>query len=545
MGEQQQLIIAYAQMAPRQGDLSYNTEYIIREAHKAKELNAKFIVFPELALCGYWIRDLLFEKSFHKSLDSCLERIKQEVKDIAVLVGHPAYNDKKINNRVSMIYNGEISWSYNKEKLPNYGVFDEKRYFEAGKPSASKPIVFEGFRLGVNICEDIWHESCVSALKDEKLDLIININASPFSRNKEKLRRAVLQNVWKLNQTPCLYLNASGGQDHLIFDGASLLLDNTGDIKRIAPLAKEGLYSLTLKRGINNQTTVSTNYTEERSDKTSELIEILCLGLKDFVKKNGLKKVLLGVSGGIDSAVTAALAVRSLGAKNVEAILMPSPYTSSATEELSLQLCKDLNIDHQVVNIHDAYKVMYDLTIKSPESSVNQEKVSIAAQNIQARIRGLILMANANKKSSLVLATGNKSELAMGYCTLYGDMCGAIAPIGDLSKTEVYELANWFQKNEKNIPQAIIDRPPTAELAPNQLDTDSLPPYSHLDKILDSLYKDRSGYDATHVLGHREEEVTKIKKQVQKNEFKRQQAPLSLRVSKESLNYDWRYPISI
>ena len=478
-----ELKIASVQMNSIPGDVPANTKSIVKAICKYREASFDLILFPELALSGYYLRDQYFNSSLWKQIEDSLAQIKAESDGIAVLVGHPALEGGRLYNRVSLVIDGAIRWSYDKQKLPNYGVFDEKRYFVPG--GGDSRMIFE-FRLApCEAAEDLWHNDIREAIASQSPDLVLSINASPFDRRKDELRRQTLLKAWKCIGSPVIYLNCVGGQDHLMFDGRSLIVDHQGNIMQMASHTGEDIAEVSVTRKENSQPVVHLHRVHEPLENSTEvLVQTLCLVCASLFIQWGE----LGRPGAWVELIpcVAALAVEALGVDNVSVLTFPSRYTSKETVKLSQEFCENLGLRAREVSIEPAYDLLKKAcTRESADSQSGKAEVSIAAQNIQARLRGLILMSHANEHGSFLLATGNKSELAMGYCTLYGDMCGALAPIGDLSKTEVYEVAEWFAQNRGGF-RGYHQACPTAELAPDQADSLPLPAVGSRE----SLYRD-------------------------------------------------------
>lgn len=537
--------IALLQINPTVGDLDSNAAKIKELADKAKE--SDLIVTSELALLGYPPRDLLLYPEFIKESWLVLEKIAKYTKSLPpLLVGTAAINKngtgRPLHNVACLLRNGEVEKIFFKSLLPTYDVFDEDRYFEpTGEPQI---LTLSGKKIGVSICEDLWnnqdfwqrpryHFDPIEKLAREKVDFIINLSSSPFTIDKQKLRESMISQSAKKYKIPIVYVNQVGGNDDLIFDGASLAFNNRGKLLARAKAFEEDL----LVVNIDSKTQNINAYPEN----TEEMIfKAISLGLNDYLKKCHFEKVLIGISGGIDSAVVATIASLSLGSRNVTGVLMPSPYTSAQSMTDAQRLAKNLGIKTMTLEITNLMK-SYN---KALESTFGGLKKDITEENIQARIRGNLLMALSNKHKALVLSTGNKSELTVGYTTLYGDLTGGLAPLGDLSKTQVYKLAKWFNRKESLIPRSIIEKAPSAELKPNQKDQDSLPPYDVLDKILSLYIEKHEGSKQLVSKGFDKSLVKKVLSMVASAEFKRRQSPPTLKVTSRAFGPGWRMPIA-
>jgi len=529
------LQILLAQLNLTVGDIEGNTKKIIASIHDAKlKYNADIIVFPELSISSYPPEDLLLRPAFNEYVKSSLDRIIAATKNIHVIVGYPTKQKDKLYNACSLIYNGKIKQTYYKQHLPNYGVFDEKRYFTAGNETCLFEI--NGITAALSICEDIWVSEPINNAAAAGAKIIFNINASPYHKNKLVKREKIISQRAQDSNMYIVYSNLVGGQDELVFDGNSLVVDNKGGIIFHAPQFKEGLYNFELdfeKTDARKET--NTHQVEEES-----IYNALVLGVRDYVRKNNFKGVIIGLSGGIDSALTLSIAVDALGAENVEALLMPSRFTADMSNEDACLQADTLGVCYETISIEQPFNSF----LKILEPRFKGMPTDITEENIQARCRGILLMAASNKGGKLVLTTGNKSEMAVGYATLYGDMAGGYAPLKDVWKTLVYRLAKWRNTQQATIPERVISRPPTAELRHEQLDQDSLPDYEILDAILEQYIEldtspkqiVKNGYDANTVY-----EVIKL---VDRNEYKRRQAAPGVRITERAFGRDRRYPIS-
>lgn len=524
--------ITLAQINPKVGDLEHNSTRII---HALKGFASDFVVFPELSLVGYPAQDLQLNLGFLKAVKTQINVLVKFSKDIntVFVIGAPVKYGKKIYNCALVIHKGKILKIIRKIALPNYGVFDEKRIFS----SASSPVVFEfkNKKICILICEDLWEEKVVKKVQSQKPDVVISINASPFDIQKSSKRKELV----KIG-IPVVYVNQVGGQDDLVFDGGSFVTNQNGDLILQAKYFEEDFSEITIAE--RNKIDVI-----EKSDE-EKIYSALVLGLRDYVRKSGFSQVLLGLSGGIDSALVAAIACDALGSENVRAVRMPSQYSSEHSLDDAKDSADRLGCKLETIEI----KNLFETFGGALEESFKNTKPDLTEENIQARIRGVLLMAISNKKGELLLATGNKSEYACGYSTLYGDMCGAFAPLKDVYKTMVYKLSNWRNKNIPTIsllqkldviPQSSITKAPSAELKPNQTDQDTLPPYDILDKILYHLIEEDLSVKEVIKKGFDKKLVARTYKMLIAAEYKRNQAPLGTKVSFRDLSKDRRYPI--
>ena len=540
----QQLTIVMAQLNFLVGDIDGNTDLVIASARRAiTEQSADMIVFPELTLVGYPPEDLLLRPSLQVRVEKALVKILAANLDIFLVLGYPFRQSAKLYNALSVIKKRECLGVYLKQCLPNYQVFDEHRYFAPG----SDPLVLEllGTRCAFTICEDLWESGPIQQAKSAGAQLAVNINASPFHINKLVERKELLSKRCKQAGFPILYVNLIGGQDELVFDGGSMAANAEGECCFLAPSYVEGLYSLEILVSQDGRIEIPHKSIANELDLEADVYLSLVLGVRDYVNKNKFKGVVLGLSGGIDSALTLAIAVDALGSDRVQAVMMPFEFTSQLSLDVAAKQAKKLGVNYQVIAINEIYHSFIDALSEEFAGTT----VDVSEQNIQARARGVLLMAISNKQGLLVLTTGNKSEIAVGYSTLYGDMAGGFDVLKDVSKTLVYKLANYrnnsfLQQREEIIPQLVIDRAPSAELAPNQVDQDSLPDYEVLDQILE-LYieKDRSAEDIIKH-GFAEDIVRRILRLVDLNEYKRRQSPVGVRLTERGFGRDRRYPIT-
>ncbi|MBP0049282.1 NAD+ synthase [Marinobacterium sp. AK62] len=529
--------VLMAQLNLLVGDIPGNTSRVIETALEARDRHqADLVLFPELALCGYPPEDLLLRPSLELRIEQALQRLYDEVKGITLVVGYPRYRDGALYNMAGVIRDGELICEYAKQCLPNYQVFDEQRYFVAG----SEPCVFEhqGTRIGLSICEDIWHSAPTEQLAGAGVDLVLSLNASPYHIGKATQRAEVVAGRARQMNAPVVYLNQTGAQDELVFDGNSLLVSAQGETLFRAAHCEEGLYTAQFDPASGQLTPEQTSI--EEPDQNASVYQALVMGVRDYVNKNGFKGVVLGLSGGIDSALSVAVAVDALGPERVEAVMMPFRYTSSMSVEDAEAEANALGIKYDVISIEP----MYDSFMQQLQGQLAGYAPDTTEENLQARCRGVLLMAISNKKGYLVLTTGNKSEMAVGYSTLYGDMAGGFDVLKDIPKTLVYALSRYRNTLSPVIPQRVIDRPPSAELAPDQTDQDSLPDYDVLDRILE-LYVERD-YSAQAIIdeGFEPADVNRVLRLVDINEYKRRQAPIGPRVTQRGFGRDRRYPIT-
>lgn len=528
--------VALAQLNLHVGNIQGNTEQIINAAIKARdELKADVIVYPELSITSYPPEDLLLRPHLHELVKESLQRISAEVSGIDLVVGYPRKSGVELFNSCSLIRDGKIVATYDKQHLPNYSVFDEKRYFTAG----DKPLVVDikGTPVALGICEDIWTPGTGKQARDAGAELMFNLNASPYHKDKSGEREAALEANIREGQMPVVYVNLVGGQDELVFDGGSLVMDANAEYCFRAPDFEENVYvvEITDKHISHEYPALPPQLLPEEN-----IYQALVTGVRDYVNKSGFKGVVLGMSGGIDSALTAAIAVDALGAENVEGVLMPSRYTADMSNEDAILEAEALGIKYHTIPI----KKPFDAFTESLAEVFAGTKPDTTEENIQARCRGVLLMAISNKTGKLLLTTGNKSEMAVGYATLYGDMNGGFAPIKDISKLLVYRLSSWRNTVSPVIPQRVIDRPPSAELAPDQQDSDSLPPYDILDAILEAYVERDESPDQLIAEGFERETVERIVSLVDRNEYKRRQAAPGVRITKRAFGRDRRYPIT-
>ncbi|HIF86768.1 MAG TPA: NAD+ synthase [Gammaproteobacteria bacterium] len=546
-----QLRVVMAQLNLMVGDIEGNTSLVLENAERAiSEFAADLIVFPELTLTAYPPEDLLLRPSLKLRIDRAIDAILQADLPIHIVLGFPESIDGKLFNALTVLKGGSRLATYHKQCLPNYQVFDERRYFHAG----AEPCVLNiaGIRLGFTICEDMWEQIPFKQARDAGADLMININASPYHIHKLEQRQALLKQRSMEGGFPIIYVNLVGGQDELVFDGASMAMSASGECHYLAPNFEAGLHLVIVDiQNLDSQEFAVKRCEIPRQSLAAEQSPIasvyhaLVLGVRDYVNKNKFVGTVLGLSGGIDSALTLAIAVDALGKDRVQAVMMPFEYTSKLSLDAAADQAQRLDVEYQVIPIGRIYAAF----IEALELEFSGLPVDVSEQNIQARCRGVILMAISNKKQLMVLTTGNKSECAVGYSTLYGDMAGGFDVLKDVSKTLVYQLATYRNaeygsQGEEVIPQQVIDRSPSAELAPNQLDQDSLPPYEDLDRILELYIENDYSADAIVAEGYAEEVVKKVLRLVDLNEYKRRQSPVGVRLTARGFGRDRRYPIT-
>ena len=532
------LRIALAQLNLFVGDVEGNTLRVIETSARARdELGAHLVLFPELTLSGYPPEDLLFHGGMRRQVANAVERLRSEVRGITAMVGYPEYADGTIYNAALLLRDGERIANYRKQLLPNYLVFDEKRYFRAG--SQSTVVEINGIRVGLLICEDIWESSPAKLAAQAGAQLLLVINGSPYSLNYQERRENVVRDRIRDTGLPVVYLNMLGGQDELVFDGGSFVMDGNGHIVQREALFSEGLFTVNVDLIEGVVRPQPGNIDALLSDEAS-IYGALVLGVRDYVNKHKFPGIVLGLSGGIDSALTLAIAVDALGAERVHAVMMPSRFTSQMSLDDAAQEARSLAVQYDVISIEG----MFAAALGALGDVFAGLAPDTTEENIQARCRGLLLMAISNKTGRMVLTTGNKSEMAVGYATLYGDMAGGFAPIKDCSKLQVYRLAQYRNTLSDVIPQQVIDRPPSAELRHEQKDTDSLPPYEVLDPILELFIEDDLSVDEISARGYDRKVVGRVLDMVKRNEYKRRQAPPGIRISNRAFGRDWRYPIT-
>ncbi|CAG9424287.1 NAD+ synthase [Providencia alcalifaciens] len=527
------LNISLAQLNWLVGDIEGNCERMLQTVEEHAE-NTDIVMFSELALTGYSPEDLLFRHDFEERCTAQLKRLQQASGQCGIIVGHPWYEDNEIYNALSFFHQGKLLARYFKQELPNYGVFDEPRYFTAAEKTCV--VEFKGYQLGLLICEDIWYDEPIDAVKGAGAELVLTINASPYDLNKEHIRSDLLVEHAQRTGMPIVYLNQVGGQDELVFDGGSKVLANKG--KQVYQLAEfaEQVATVTFE----DVKLVTEQPKQPEASQIAQVYQALVLATRDYINKNGFNGAILGLSGGIDSGLTVAIAADAIGKDRVQAVMMPFRYTAEMSIHDAKEQAELLGVEFDIVSIEP----MFDAFMAQLQPMFEGTQPDTTEENLQARCRAVILMAMSNKRRRLVLTTSNKSESAVGYSTLYGDMAGGFDVLKDVPKTLVFELAKYRNTISPAIPQRVIDRPPSAELAPGQLDQDSLPPYDVLDAILDGyVEKDLSVADLIK-LGFDREIVRKVVRLVDINEYKRRQAPVGPRITMRNFGKDRRYPIT-
>ncbi len=519
------------------GDIEGNADKVIALSLRARDdLQANLVVFPELTLTGYPPEDLLMRPGLYPRIEQALERVCHTVTGIDVLLGLPYRKGASTYNAACLIRDGEVIARCDKENLPNYAVFDEKRYFREGH----NPCVVEidGVRTGINICEDIWTPEPSRLAAEQGARILLNINASPYHAGKMLEREDVVAERAREHGLIVVYVNLVGGQDELVFDGSSFVMGHDGTLAVRAPAFEEGLYLAEIERAPSFRALSGEKAPALPVEES--IYKALVTGVRDYVTKNRFAGAVVGLSGGIDSALTLAIAVDALGAGEVEAVLMPSRYTASISVEDACEEAKTLGVSHHIIPIEPPFQAFLDALRESLAGTSSDT----TEENIQARCRGVILMAISNKLHKMVLTTGNKSEMAVGYATLYGDMAGGFAPLKDVPKMMVYRLAAWRNRHQQVIPERVLKRPPSAELAPHQKDEDSLPPYPVLDAILERyIEEDRCPEDIV-AEGYDANTVNQVVAMVNHNEYKRRQAAPGVRITRRAFGRDRRYPIT-
>ena len=547
------LELSVAQLNFTVGDMAGNAQKIVDAARRAYAKGVRLLITPELSICGYAAEDLFLRASFISACEQALDSIRLSLSDLRgmyVVVGHPSGHDERTRsvavslrfNMASVMCEGKVVASYAKRELPNYQVFDERRYFKPG----TKPCVFEvdGVKVGLLICEDAWFEKPAAEAKAAGAQILAVLNASPFHMGKAQEREQQMQKRCQATGLPLVYAHLVGGQDEVVFEGRSFALQATGELAGRAPGFVETDFHVCVE-SVHGQTALQAD-TAPLQTELAEVWDALVLGVRDYLGKNRFPGALIGLSGGIDSALVLAIAVDALGPDNVRCVMMPSPYTA----EISLTDARDMA---QRLGVHYDEKSivpMFDAFLQSLASDFDGMPLDATEENIQARVRGTLLMALSNKLGAIVLTTGNKSEMATGYCTLYGDMAGGFAVIKDVAKTLVYQLAHWrnqhdpYGRGEYPIPERIITRAPSAELRPDQTDQDSLPPYEVLDAILSRyMEQDQSAQEIVEA-GYSQVDVEKVTRLIRINEYKRRQAAVGIRITHRGFGKDWRYPIT-
>lgn len=532
------LTVAIAQIDMVVGAVADNTRKIIDTSARARdELGADIVVFSELCVCGYPPEDLLLHSGLRKRVEKAIAELRDSVRGVAVLIGFPEYDDDEIYNACAVFENGAVLAHYRKQLLPNYRVFDEERYFTSGKDAAVFTMC--GIRVGLTICEDVWRPGPIAGSRAAGAECIIAINGSPYELESQEKREKVVAARIAETGVPLVYVNTVGGQDELVFDGGSFVMQTDQTCAFRAPAFDEGLHKVVLRataKGVVADAQALTDClpTEQR------VYSALVTGTRDYVDKNGFPGVIIGLSGGIDSALVLAIACDALGSNRVRVVQMPFRYTSAMSQEDAAKQADTLGVRYDVLPIAP----IYDAIVDQLQPILEDRGADVTEENIQARCRGLLLMAISNKTGRMLLTTGNKSEMAVGYATLYGDMAGGFAPIKDCSKTLVYRLARYRNTLGAVIPERTITREPSAELRPDQKDSDALPPYDILDPILEAFIEEDLSVDEIAARGFDRDTVIGILEMVRRNEYKRRQAPPGVRISGRAFGRDWRYPIT-
>jgi len=531
--------VVMAQINPIVGDISGNVEKIIEAAEQAKQLhNADIVVFPEMTITGYPPEDLLLRNGMYPQINKALTKLCNHITDVVVVVGYPMMDELGERfNMAAWIQDGLIQASYMKQNLPNYSVFDEQRYFSAGH----QPCVvdYKGIKFGVLVCEDIWKISPASQSVSAGADVILNLNASPFSLEKHQDRLDVVARRIDEVKKPIIYVNQVGGQDELVFDGGSFAMNADGEVMVQAPEFEEALTPVEILCQAGSVAVVPGLQAPLYEDE-ARVYKALIQGVRDYISKNGFPGVLLGLSGGIDSALTLAVAVDALGAENVEAVMMPYLYTAQISLEDAQKQAQTLGVKYSVKPIEPMFNA-FETTLAEDFAGLPKD---VTEENLQARIRGTLLMALSNKTGKMVLATSNKSEVAVGYSTLYGDMVGGFSPLKDVPKTLVYQLAKYRNTLSECIPDRVITRPPSAELRPDQKDQDSLPDYDDLDAIIKAYVKQDSTPEEIAAMGFDLTEVKRVLRMIDRSEYKRRQASPGIKITHRAFGRDRRYPIT-
>ena len=535
-----QLRCVMAQLNLVVGDVDGNTSRIVAAANEARDRwAADVVLLPELAVSGYPPEDLLFHSGMRLQVAKSLERLKQEIRGITLVAGYPEYDGSRIYNAAAVIRDGVMLANHRKACLPNYRVFDEKRYFTPG----TEPTVLDlnGFKVGILVCEDVWEALPASQARAAGAEVLLVINASPYEVDKQSQREQLIVRS-RVSETgiPVVFLNLVGGQDELVFDGNSFVTNAAGEVVLRAPAFTEGSYAVDLAVDASGKVTPRAGEVVPLQGQEESVYGALVQGTRDYVEKHRFPGVVLGLSGGIDSALTLCIAVDALGSDRVHSVAMPSRYTSQMSKDDAALQAAWLHVKHSEISIEG----MFEVTLAALKSEFAGRAPDTAEENIQSRCRGVLLMGISNKTGRMLLTTGNKSEMAVGYATLYGDMNGGFAPIKDCSKLLVYRLAAWRNAKSPVIPPRVIERPPSAELRHEQKDSDSLPPYEILDPILEAFIEEDLSVDQIVTRGFDRATVGRVLDMVKRNEYKRRQAPPGVRVSGRAFGRDWRYPIT-
>jgi len=526
--------IRLEQCVPRVGDINGNTHLICQAVEAAEHSHCDLLVFPELVLTGYPPEDLLLRPAFMHEVDKAVQHVIGQSKQSIVVFGAPRFDGDSLKNSAFVACHGQLVAVYDKQQLPNYGVFDEQRYFVKGD-GENAVVEVNGWRIGLGICEDLWHDELVSKQTKQGCDVWLNLNASPFHEGKQQQRESLTAKRAKQFGCPVVYVNPVGGQDEIVFDGGSHVMDASGELLLRAPLFASTSCDVDLT---NIDCCI-----HDIPQRMQQIYQALVLGTKDYVLRNGSTQVVLGLSGGIDSALTAAIAVHALGKDNVLGVLLPSSFSSDHSIKDALDLVKHLGIESITLPIVESVAAI-EHTLAETFETWGKIDADVTEENIQARARGVLLMAISNKTGRMLLTTGNKSEMAVGYATLYGDMAGGFAVLKDVYKMDVFALCHYLNQEQEVIPQNTMDKPPSAELRPEQKDSDSLPDYEVLDAILKASIEDRLSVSEIVALGYAEGEVKRIVHLVNLAEYKRRQAPPGIKITEKAFGRDRRYPIT-
>jgi len=536
-GAETSLRLALAQVNSLVGGFKANAESVKSICTQARKIGADIVLFPELMLTGYPPEDLLFKKSFIEECRKTLKKVAPFTKGLTAVIGFAEQKGKHLYNAAALMCDGKHVATYRKMLLPNYGVFDEERYFTSGK--AASVFAINGIRIGLNICEDVWDSEAIASSRSAGAECVIAINGSPYEINCQKNREAQVRKRVAEVEIPVIYANMVGGQDELVFDGGSFVMSAEGEVCFRAPAFEEGLFEIELTAGATGIDISKAEIAEHLSVEAS-VYRALLTGTRDYVEKHGFPGVIIGLSGGIDSALVLAIACDAIGADRVRAVMMPFRYTSTMSQEDASQQAATLGVRYDVIPIAP----IYTATLQQLEPVFEGREEDVTEENIQARSRGLLLMSISNKTGRMLLTTGNKSEMAVGYATLYGDMAGGFAPIKDCSKSLVYRLARYRNTLGEVIPERVLTRAPSAELRAGQKDSDSLPDYDVLDPILEAFIEEDLSVDEIVARGFDRETVIRILEMVKSSEYKRRQAPPGVRISSRAFGRDWRYPIT-
>lgn len=535
------MLVSIAQINLHVGNIETNTRKIIGCISEAREHRAELVIFPEMTITGYPPEDLLLRPAFLARTAHALAKIASYTAGIGALVGHPTMKNGRLFNSVSYLRDGEIHETYDKKHLPNYGVFDEKRYFSAG--SETRKIMLGSIPAALSICEDLWAPEHAQSARDMGARLLISVNASPFRLNISAQRKEMLRKRAEETGLGIVYVNLVGGQDELVFDGGSIVVAESGEPVFQAPQFEEGQYLVEISESDGRLEFDTKVKLKEPLSNLGSIYECLTLGVRDYVRKNGFEGVIIGLSGGIDSALTTTIAVDALGPENVNVFLMPSRYSAEMSTLDAVAMAENLGIGYHIIPIEDPFTA-FTGALSATFAGLPVAPIDTTEESIQARCRGVLLMAISNRTGKLVLTTSNKSEMAVGAAAIYGDMAGGFAPLKDVSKTLVYGLANWRNSKNQVIPQRIIDRAPSAELRPNQLDSDSRPPYDILDPIIERYVElDQCSEDIVGA-GFSAEVVDKVISKIYRNEFKRRQAAPGVKITERAFGRERRYPIA-